>query len=197
MAANVIVASASEKTPVSTAASANLNSTSAVASLTKPSPSRIAVMRLGTPSLRAIASGATTSGGETMAPSTNATAHGSPINQCAAAATTTVVNTTHPMARSEISRKLSQKACQLFRTPRSKSVAARTRATPDSVAVRFAADPGRVRELRPRRPTQLDGYSMLRATQLTQRCRKHRCSGIQNWFHADQLVEAELINFQR
>src|SRR5688500_12522093 len=102
IAANVIVASTSENTPVSTAVSANLKSTRAVASLTRPSPSRIAVMRVGTPSRRAIASGATTSGGETMAPSTNATAHGSPISQCAAAATTNVANTTQPTASIEI-----------------------------------------------------------------------------------------------
>ncbi len=53
-----------------------------------------------------MASGATTSGGATMAPSTKATAHGMPSSQCAAAATAQVVNTTAPKASSVIGRRL-------------------------------------------------------------------------------------------
>ena len=45
----------------------------------EPSPSSTVRMRRGRPSLRAIASGATTSGGATMAPSRKPTLHGSPI----------------------------------------------------------------------------------------------------------------------
>src|SRR6516164_3013899 len=51
---------------------------SAVASLARPSPSSTTTSRRGTPSRRTMESGATTSGGDTMAPSTNPTASGMP-----------------------------------------------------------------------------------------------------------------------
>ncbi len=61
-----------------------------MASLARPSPSSTTMSRRGRPSRRAIASGATTSGGATIAPSTKPTAHGRPSSQCAAAATAQV-----------------------------------------------------------------------------------------------------------
>ena len=70
-----------ENCPVSTAVSARLNRISAVASLTSPSPSSTAVIRRGMPRRSATASGATTSGGDTIAPSMNATPSGNPISQ--------------------------------------------------------------------------------------------------------------------
>ena len=65
---------------------------------------------------RAIDSGATASGGETMAPSTNATGHDSPSIQCAAAAATIVVNTTPPTASRVIGRRLKWNSRQLIAT---------------------------------------------------------------------------------
>jgi hypothetical protein len=73
-------------------------------------------MRRGIPMRRAIESGATASGGDTIAPSTKPTGHGSPISECAAPATATVVNTTHPTASSEIGRKLKRNSRQLMAT---------------------------------------------------------------------------------
>ena len=64
----------SENEPATTAATANLKSTSAVPSLTRLSPSMIASARRGTPKRRPIADAASGSVGETTAPSTNAAA---------------------------------------------------------------------------------------------------------------------------
>ena len=69
------------------------------------------------PSRRAIASGATTSGGATMAPSRKPTAQGKPSRQCTAAATAQVVNTTQPKASSTIGRRLKRNSRQLMATP--------------------------------------------------------------------------------
>ena len=74
-------------------------------------------MRCGSFSLLAMASGATTSGGETMAPSTKPTPHGNPSTQCAAAATSTVVKMTQPMASSAMGRRLALNSRQLIETP--------------------------------------------------------------------------------
>ncbi len=73
-------------------------------------------MRRGSCSLRAIDSGATASGGEMMAPSTKPTGHGSPSSQWVAAAAASVVNTTQPMASSEIGRRLKRNSRQLIAT---------------------------------------------------------------------------------
>jgi len=62
-------------------------------------------------------SGATTSGGDTMAPSTKPTASGIPSSQCATAATAQVVKTTQPTASSVIGRKLKRNSRQLMATP--------------------------------------------------------------------------------
>ena len=64
--------------PSSTAATAKLNRIRAVASFTSPSPSRMVRMRLGRAKRRAMAMGATASGGDTTAPSTKPTASGRP-----------------------------------------------------------------------------------------------------------------------
>ena len=104
-------ASQSEKAPVTTAAVANRRATSAVASLTRLSPSSTVATRPGTPSRPMIAVVATASGGETMAPRTNASGHPSPgTTQCAAAATAAVVASTRPTANSEMGRVLNAKS---------------------------------------------------------------------------------------
>ena len=87
-----------------------------MASLASPSPSRMTRMRLGSCILRAIESGATASGGETMAPSTKPTGQARPSSQWVAAATATVVNTTQPTASSEIGRRLKRNSRQLIAT---------------------------------------------------------------------------------
>ena len=90
----------SEKLPATTAATASRYATSAVASLISPSPSRIVVTSRGVPSGRSTAVAATGSGGETIAPSTNAS--GQPTigaRKCTTAATAHIVTTTSPVAR--------------------------------------------------------------------------------------------------
>jgi hypothetical protein len=72
------------------------------------------ITRRGTGRRCVTAVAATASGGETIAPSTNAAAHGrSGTIQCATAATAQVVNSTSPMASSEIGRRLALKSRQL------------------------------------------------------------------------------------
>ena len=73
-------------------------------------------MRRGICSLRAIESGATASGGETIAPNTKPAGQGSPSMKCAAAAVATVVNTTQPTANSPIGRRLKRNSRQLIAT---------------------------------------------------------------------------------
>ena len=92
------------------AAMAVRSATRAVASLSRLSPSRIATIRRGMPTLRAIVVAATASGGETTAPSAKAAASETPgITAQATRPTSTVVNTTAPTARMPI-------ACRLART---------------------------------------------------------------------------------
>ena len=67
-----------ENWPVSTAWTARLKVTSAVASLARLSPSRMVSSRRGSLKRRRSEAGATESGGETMAPSTKPTPHESP-----------------------------------------------------------------------------------------------------------------------
>jgi hypothetical protein len=76
MTAKVSAAPMIETPPVATAPTAKLKRINAVASLTRPSPSRIVRILFGTERRRAMAIGATASGGETTAPRTNPTAHG-------------------------------------------------------------------------------------------------------------------------
>ena len=76
---------------------------SADASLTRLSPSRITITRRGTGSRDTIAAAATASGGETIAPSATATAHGMPGKSARAVmATAAVVASTSPIASSPI-----------------------------------------------------------------------------------------------
>src|SRR5207247_11418167 len=77
----------SEKEPTTTAAAANLKRTSAVPSLTRLSPSTIAIARRGTPSRCAIEAAAMGSVGEATAPSTKLTDHERPITYWTATAT--------------------------------------------------------------------------------------------------------------
>ena len=75
-------------------------------SLISASPSTIVTIRPGTPSRRAIAVAATGSVGETIAPSTNASAQPKSSASWATTATTTIVASTSPIASSEIGRTL-------------------------------------------------------------------------------------------
>jgi hypothetical protein len=85
--------------------------TSAVASLSSDSPSRIVTIRRGRPIRRPIAVAATASGGATTAPIANEAAHGrSGTSQCAMTATPSVVNTTRPTESSRITRLLALKS---------------------------------------------------------------------------------------
>ena len=66
--------------------------------------------------LRATASGATASGGETIAPNTKPSGQERPKSQWAAAAAATVVNATQPTASSEMGRRLNRNSRQLIAT---------------------------------------------------------------------------------
>ena len=114
--AKVAIALPSENTPMLTAATAKRYRTNAVASLARPSPSSTTRIRRGSCMRRAMASGATASGGETMAPSTNPSAHGSFSSQCAAAAAAMVVKVTQPTASNEMGRRLNLNSRQLMAT---------------------------------------------------------------------------------
>src|SRR5262245_21222776 len=66
----------------------------------------IVSIRRGTPSFLIIAVAAEASGGETIAPSRNATGHGTPgASMCSAVATRTVVKRTRPNASRKIARR--------------------------------------------------------------------------------------------
>jgi hypothetical protein len=91
-----------EKVPVTTADTATLYRTSAVASLMRLSPTSIFTIRLGAPRRPAIVVAATGSVSETIAPKTNAAAHGRSTRKCATKATVRVVSSTRPMDRDAI-----------------------------------------------------------------------------------------------
>ena len=117
-AANSPAAAGSEKLPPSaTARIAKLNRMSAVASFTSPSPSSTVRMRLGTAKRRAIAIGATASGGDTTAPSTKPTAQGTPSAACITAAVTSAVKITQPTASERMGCRFCLKPRQLMPTP--------------------------------------------------------------------------------
>ncbi len=69
-----------------------------MASLARPSPSITTMVRRGMPSRRAIAIGATSSGGEMMAPSTKPIDQSQSSRKCTTAATAIVVKVTPPKA---------------------------------------------------------------------------------------------------
>ncbi len=86
------------------ACSARPNTTRAVASFAMLSPSNTVATRRGTRRRWMMASAATVSVGETMAPSTTAAAQGSPIRAWATAATMAVVASTRPMESNPMAR---------------------------------------------------------------------------------------------
>ena len=92
---NPTAACPGEKDPVTAAPMATRYATSAVASLTRPSPSRMVVSDRWAPTVRMTAIAATGSGGETMAPSVNAAGQeNSGVSACATTATATMVTST-------------------------------------------------------------------------------------------------------
>src|SRR5207237_3477698 len=82
--------------------------TSPVASLTMLSASITVTMLRGSPRFFAVALAATASVGETNAPRTKATGHGSPMRPCATTATTVVVASTRPTESNKIGRRLAR-----------------------------------------------------------------------------------------
>ncbi len=87
------------------------SATSAVASLSRDSPSRIVTIRRGSPILRPIAVAATASGGATTAPIARAIAHETPgRSRCATSPTPNVVNATSPTDSNRIGRLLTRKS---------------------------------------------------------------------------------------
>ncbi len=99
-----------DSTDVVTMASMVDNSTRAVASLTRPSPSRIVTMRGGRPSRLPRLVAATASGGATTAPSAIARASGIAQIRCTITPTSTADTTTSTMARNPITRRLRRKS---------------------------------------------------------------------------------------
>ena len=96
---NSSVAEPSAKLAAPTTPIATCSALRPVPSLTRLSPSRIALTRSGAPSPRMIEVAATGSVGPSAAPSTKAISHGSPATKWAATATATVVASTRPTAR--------------------------------------------------------------------------------------------------
>ena len=95
----------------SATASAVPSATSAVASLSSDSPSRIVTIRRGSPIRRPIAVAATASGGATTAPIARAIAQETPgSSRCATSPTPNVVNATSPTDSSRIGRLLTRKS---------------------------------------------------------------------------------------
>ena len=87
------------------------SATSAVASLSRDSPSRIVTIRRGRPIRRPIAVAATASGGATTAPIANESPQDrSGTSQCATTPTPRVVATTRPTDSSRIGRRLALKS---------------------------------------------------------------------------------------
>jgi hypothetical protein len=96
-----------ENVPDTTAASAIWYATSAAASFTRLSPSRITSISRGSFNRRVLAITATASGGDTIAPNTKQAANGSPgSNACVVRATTPIVASTSATARRVMARRL-------------------------------------------------------------------------------------------
>src|SRR4051794_9376125 len=107
-------ASASEKLPPMTTATATRYATSAVASLKRPSPSMLLSSRRGTPSRRITTAAASGSVGDTIAPSANAADHGIPsMSACATTATAAIVMSTRPTELSVRARKFARMSPKL------------------------------------------------------------------------------------
>ena len=92
--------------PPATCATAMENNVNAAASLMRLSPVRMAITRLGSPSLRPTATAVTASGGATIAPSTSAVpnVNGTTTSQDDTRATVNAVTTTRPTPRPRIGR---------------------------------------------------------------------------------------------
>ena len=88
-----------------TAATAIRSAVSAVPSLTRLSPSRIAASRSGAPAERMTDVVATGSVGASAAPTTKPAAHGTPAATCSTAAIAAMVASTSPTARKPIARR--------------------------------------------------------------------------------------------
>src|SRR5215470_1109870 len=97
--------------PPATWATAIENNVSAAASLIRLSPVRIAITRLGKPSLRPTATAVTASGGATMAPSTSAVPNvrGTTTSHEDTSATVKAVTTTRPTPKPRIGLMLRRK----------------------------------------------------------------------------------------
>ncbi len=91
-----------------TCATAMVNRVRAAASLIRLSPVRIAITRLGNPSLRPTATAVTASGGATIAPRTSATpkVNGTTTSHAETAATVNALTTTSPTPRPRMGRML-------------------------------------------------------------------------------------------
>ena len=93
------------------AAIAVFSATSALASLSRLSPSRIDTIRRGMPTLRATVVAATASGGATTAPSASAAASVTPgTTHHETSPTATVENATRPTDSNRIGRRLARKS---------------------------------------------------------------------------------------
>ncbi len=97
--------------PTAITAAAVRSATSAVASLSSDSPSRIVTTRRGSPIRRPMAVAATASGGETTAPIAKEAPHEMPGRTAwTSAPMPTVVNTTRPTESSRMARRLALKS---------------------------------------------------------------------------------------
>src|ERR1700686_1202554 len=99
-------------------------------------------MRLGSCNLRAMESGATASGGETIAPNTKPTGQERPRSQWVVAAVAMVVNPTQPTASSDIGRRLYRNSRQLIATADEKMTGGSTRSKTNSGASSTVGRPG-------------------------------------------------------
>ena len=135
-------ASPIEKVPDTAAATATRYSTRAVASLSSPSPSRMETIRRGSPRRPATAVAATGSGGDTIAPSTTATAHGIPSTEWASSATAAVVTSTSPTASRPIGRRLARSCRRSMCSAAQYSSGGRNRARVSSGSSSTSGSPG-------------------------------------------------------
>src|ERR1039458_3074416 len=120
-------------------------------------------MRLGSCILRAMASGATASGGETIAPNTKPTGHGRPRNQWLAAAVASVVNTTQPTASNEMGRRLNRNSRQLMATADEEITGGNTRRSTNSGASLTVGSPGASARITPVSTKRMPGGILSRA----------------------------------
>ena len=139
-----------ENVPVARAAIARRMATSAVASLTRLSPSRMTTIRRGIRRCSAMAVAEMASGGEMIAPSTNPAASGKSGNRkCAKYPTETVVNSTSPIARKQMGRKFARKSRQGVKIAAGYSSGGRKKRNTNSGLSRTGGIPGINARLKP------------------------------------------------